>query len=308
METWAFDAIVGAHTEPLILRRMPVSNGDAPAPEELVGDVAIEVEAALIRLAAEQGVSVPEVRHVLTATDELGRGYVMSREEGEALPQRLLADPKYATARSKLPYQCGQAMARIHAVPEGQVPEAVPRRDFPSQMAHFQSLLDRFGNTSPVHQLALNWLIDHPPAPEPLTLVHGDFRNGNLLLDEQGLAAVLDWELAHVGHPFEDLGYFCANVWRFGRYDQPAGGFGDYEALLAGYRSVAGRAPTVRQLKYWELVAALNWGLVTQTMVAIFESGVDRRLERAAVGRRLSESEIDILLLLDELEATEAVA
>jgi aminoglycoside phosphotransferase (APT) family kinase protein len=148
-------------------------------------------------------------------------------------------------------------------------------------------------------------LNERPPVEDRLVLCHGDFRNGNLLIDSQGLRAVLDWELAHVGHPWEDLGYFCANVWRFGRYDMPAGGFGSYQSLLDGYASVAGHAPSIAELKQWELMAALNWGVVTQTMVAIYESGMDSRLERAAVGRRLSESEIDILLLLDELEAAQ---
>jgi aminoglycoside phosphotransferase (APT) family kinase protein len=240
---------------------------------------------------------------VLNPEDGLGRGFIMTREAGEALPQKLLRDPRYETARQLMPYQCGQAMAKIHQIPLASVLGSIPRRTYTQQLDDFQQKLDTFGNTSPVHQLALNWLKDHPPPTQTMALVHGDFRNGNLLVDEQGLVAVLDWELAHVGHPWEDLGYFCANVWRFGQYDKPAGGFGSVEALLEGYASVAGDAPTPLQLKAWELMAALSWGLVTQTMYAMWQEGVDRRLERAAVGRRMSESEIDILLLLDDLEA-----
>ncbi len=302
METWSFTAEVDGEPRALILRRQPEGDQVA-ATDAMVGEVPIEVEAQLIRLASSRRVPTPEVIHVLAECDGLGRGFIMSRERGEALPQKLLADPRFASAREAMPYACGATMARIHQVPVSSVPEVVPRRSYSQQLAHFQTLLDRFGNTSPVHQLGLNYLADHPPAERPMALVHGDFRNGNLLVDETGLSAVLDWELAHVGHPWEDLGYFCANVWRFGRYDLPAGGFGDYEPLLEGYRSVAGEAPTLEALKHWELVAALNWGLVTQTMVAIYDSGQDPRLERAAVGRRLSESEVDILLLLEELGA-----
>jgi aminoglycoside phosphotransferase (APT) family kinase protein len=129
--------------------------------------------------------------------------------------------------------------------------------------------------------------------------VHGDFRNGNLLVDEQGLVAVLDWELAHVGEPAEDLGYICGNVWRFGRSDRPVGGFGTYEDLLAGYAAVTGDAPSPEEVRYWEVYTALGWGIVCLTMVDMYRSGQDPSLERAAVGRRMSESEIDLLVLLD---------
>ena len=104
------------------------------------------------------------------------------------------------------------------------------------------------------------------------------------------LVAVLDWELTHIGYPAEDLGYICGNVWRFGRIDKPVGGFGEYEDLLEGYRSVSGSAPSLEELRYWEVYCALNWGLVCLTMIQMYRSGQDRSLERAAVGRREAES------------------
>jgi aminoglycoside phosphotransferase (APT) family kinase protein len=74
------------------------------------------------------------------------------------------------------------------------------------------------------------------PPPAELRLVHGDFRHGNLMVHaERGLAAVLDWELAHLGDPMEDLGWICVNSWRFGNIDKPVGGFGEYADLFAGY-------------------------------------------------------------------------
>jgi aminoglycoside phosphotransferase (APT) family kinase protein len=124
------------------------------------------------------------------------------------------------------------------------------------------------------------------------------------MLNERGLAAVLDWELAHIGHAGEDLGYLCARVWRFGS-DRPVAGIDDYRPLLDGYRSVREGAPELRELMLWQLYAALGWGLVCLTMQALHESGADPGVERAAVGRRLCESEIDVLLLLEELERDE---
>ena len=301
METWAFDWHSGEQTLPLILRRLPPGAADASSEAVQVGSIDLATEAAVLRQAAAHGVSVPTVLLVLNDEHSLGSGYIMSRERGEALPFRILADDKFAGARQGLAYQCGEALGKIHSIPLAALPPGLRDLGMHEDLDRLQGLLDAYGNSSAVHQLALNWLRDTQPAGGTRCLVHGDFRNGNLLVDEQGLVAVLDWELTHIGYPAEDLGYICGNVWRFGRSDKPVGGFGDYEELLAGYRSVRGEAPTVRELRYWEVYCALNWGLVCLTMIHMYRSGQDRSLERAAVGRRLSESEVDLLLLLEEL-------
>lgn len=301
METWAMDWLHDGKKLPLILRRLPPGTADASEGAVLVGSIDLPTEAAVIQQAAHYGVSVPRVVLVLEPKHDLGSGYIMTRERGEALPFRILADEKYANARERLAYQCGETLARIHAIPLAGLPPGL--RDLPmdEDLDRLQAMLDGYGNASPVHQLALNWLRDRQPTEGGRTLVHGDFRNGNLLVDEQGLVSVLDWELTHIGNPAEDLGYICGNVWRFGRTDKPVGGFGQYEDLLAGYRAVNGTAPSVEELRYWEVYCALNWGLVCLTMIQMYRSGQDRSLERAAVGRRMSESEIDLLLLMEEL-------
>lgn len=299
METWSFDLRRGGEIEPLILRRLP---GAAPEQEQAVvgtGELGIAEEAALVALAGESGVPVPAVRRVLDRGDALGAGYVMSRERGEALPPRLLADARYARARTRLAYQCGEALGRIHRIPLDALPPGLADHSGPLLFQRTQAVLDSHGNVSPVLQLGLNWLRDNPrPAPRR-TLVHGDFRNGNLLVDEDGLVAVLDWELAHLGDPVQDLGYVSANVWRFGA-PGPVGGFGEYEDLLAGYASVTGERPAMSDIHYWQVYAALSWGMVCLVMLEMYRSGQDASLERAAVGRRLSEAEIDLLLLLEE--------
>ncbi len=305
METWSFDYMdEDKLLIPLILRREPgIENHD----EQLdgrkiaVSALSLDTEAALVAAVADRGVAVPKVLCVIPEQSALGPGYVMSRELGEALPNRLFSDPQYAEILPDIPFQAGAALAAIHAVPLDSLPELTPRLPLSTRLSDFQNLIDRFGNSSPVHQLAVDWLSKNQQACAAPTLVHGDFRNGNLLIGPKGLNSILDWELAHIGDPIEDLGYFCANVWRFGRYDKPAGGFGAAEDLLAGYRSVAGRAPSSSELRYWELFAALNWGLITLTMLEMYRSGQDATLERAAIGRRMSESEIDILLLLDNV-------
>jgi aminoglycoside phosphotransferase (APT) family kinase protein len=301
METWAFQWRSAGQERPLILRRLPPAAAGAAGAAILVGSIDLATEAAVIRQAAAHGVRVPRVLLVLAEQHGLGSGYIMTRERGEALPFRILGDEKYRAARSGLAYQCGETLGKIHQVPLASLPPGLRDLGMEQDLDRLQDLLDTYGNASPVHQLALNWLRQKQPAAGRRCLVHGDFRNGNLLVDEQGLVAVLDWELAHIGYPGEDLGYICGNVWRFGRTDKPVGGFGEYEELLAGYRAATGAAPDLRELRYWEVYCALNWGLVCLTMIHMYRSGQDRSLERAAVGRRMSESDIDLLLLLEEL-------
>ena len=295
METWSFDWVRTTETEPLILRRVPGQTLDF---ENAVGELTLKDEAALIDIAGRYGVPVPVVRLVLRPEHALGQGYIMSRERGEALPFRLLADDCYRDARERLAFQCGQTLGRIHKIPLESLPEGLSDHSGVLLFQRAQELLDTQGNLSPVLQLGLNWLRDRPRRDPLRTLVHGDFRNGNLLVDEDGLVAVLDWELAHLGDPVQDLGYICANVWRFGS-PKPVGGFGDYADLLAGYESVTGIAPAMADIHYWQVHAALSWGMVCLRMLEMYRSGEDSSLERAAVGRRLSEAEIDLLLLME---------
>ena len=297
MQTWSFDWSVQGQRQPLILRRRPpgIKLQDARH-----GGIALAIEARLLELAQRYRVPVPALRGELEADDGLGEGYCMSRLLGEALPQRLLREAQYGPARQRFAFQCGEALARIHSIPLDDCPGGLRDIDWTQDLDRLQGLLNEFGNGSPCHQLALNRLRELPAPTSPRVLCHGDFRMGNLLLTEQGLGSVLDWELAHIGHAGEDLGYLCANVWRFGG-SAPVGGVGDYRQLLDGYRSFGGAAPDLEEIRRWELYAALGWGLVCLTMLEMYRSGADRSLERAAVGRRLSESEIDILLLLEDL-------
>ena len=136
-----------------------------------------------------------------------------------------------------------------------------------------------------------------PVRPSEVTLVHGDFRHGNLIIGPDGVRAVLDWELAHFGDPMEDLGWVCVNSWRFGEIDKPVGGFGTREELFAGYEA-AGRKVDPDRVKFWEVMGTLRWGIMCCGMMQRFRIGPDHSMERAMIGRRSSETEIDLLRLL----------
>src|SRR5205814_481512 len=101
------------------------------------------------------------------------------------------------------------------------------------------------------------WLEQHVPATAGTTVVHGDFRNGNLIVGNDGLRAVLDWELTHLGDPMEDLGWLCVKAWRFG-VDKPVGGFGDYADLFAAYERTSRRMVDPDVVRWWEVLGTLK--------------------------------------------------
>jgi len=128
-----------------------------------------------------------------------------------------------------------------------------------------------------------------PGPPQQVTLVHGDFRHGNLIIGPDGVRAVLDWELAHTGDPMEDLGWICVNSWRFGEIDKPVGGFGSREELFAGYET-AGRRVESARVMFWEVMAPLRWGVMCCGMMQRFRLRSRHSMERAMIGRRSSEN------------------
>ena len=146
--------------------------------------------------------------------------------------------------------------------------------------------------------LAFRWLRDHlPPAVTPV-LVHGDYRHGNLIIGAQGVHAVLDWELAHIGDPAEDLTWMCIPPWRFGELDKPVGGFGLREDLLVAYERASGRSIEKERLAWWDVLGSLRWGIMCADMPKWLRSGRDKSVERAMIARRASESELDLLRIL----------
>lgn len=291
-ETWAFDAINRANITPLILRRL---SDDALSSE---GTVTPECEAHLIRCAGECGVPTASVRYILEPRDKLGRGFISTRIEGEALARRVLRDAAFADLRPRLAFQCGAILARIHAMPLNKLP-ALRTRFAAEQLDELYETYRSFGGGSPVYELAFRWLRARLPAkPSAPRLLHGDFRNGNLIVAPDGVRAVLDWELAHIGDPAQDLGWMTVNSWRFGVIDKAAGGFGSVEQLLEGYRAEGGEAIDTERVLYWRTFGSLRWGLICRSMARSAQAGMPIPLERAMIGRRISETELDLLDIL----------
>ncbi len=291
-ETWSFDAIGadGVRTG-LILRRDPPGRpGEAGA---------LDREAAAITIAHEADLPVPEMLFCFTEAAFGAAGMIMRRVEGETIARKILRDDEYAPARGVLVGQLGRFAAVLH----GQtVPTFFPG---PDPLAGLREQLDAFGRPSEVFDLALAELVANPPPPRDPVLLHGDFRLGNLIVGPEGLRAVLDWELTHVGNPAEDLGWLCVKAWRFGA-EPPVGGLGSREDLLAAYQAAGGADISLAELRWWEILGTLRWGVICLTQAWAHLSGAHRSVELAAIGRRVCEQEWDLLLLLDPAAADRA--
>jgi aminoglycoside phosphotransferase (APT) family kinase protein len=290
-ETWALDATgVSGRVLPLILRRDPA--GQASAENRAT-------EYAVLAAAEAGGVAVPRVLALLGAGDDLGAGFFMDRVEGETIPRRILRDDEFAGARPHLAAQAGAIAAHVHAIDVEALPD-LPRMDARVQIDQQRAYLDSFDEPHPALELGLRWLEEHAPAllARP-ALVHGDFRNGNFIVGPDGIRAVLDWELAHLGDPVEDLGWLCVKSWRFGQAAQIAGGFGSLNELLSGYTSAGGADVSEDEVRFWVVLGTVKWGVICAGQTLLHVNGIVRSVELAALGRRVAEMEWDLLDLLD---------
>jgi aminoglycoside phosphotransferase (APT) family kinase protein len=289
-ETWSFDLLRGEERLELILRRAPPAGRGATS-------ITPAVEAELQRVAGAAGVPVARVWFDLAAGDGLGEGYVMERVAGETIARKILRDDAFAAARRSLARQCGRVLGRIHNVPVGAV-AGLREADGPRQLESYRALYAGLDEPRPLFDLAFSWLAGRLGTSGTSCLVHGDFRNGNLVVGPEGLRAVLDWELAHLGDAYEDLSWICVNSWRFGEAANPVGGFGPYGELFAGYQEETGRQVDPGRLRSWEVFGSLKWGVMCLMQGFSHLAGRSRSVEKAAIGRRVSETEVDLARLL----------
>ena len=223
-EAWDIEVHAAGHqASHLILLRNAADR--APTLEK-----SIEVEAAAMIAARQAGVPAPELHD--HGDGALGQAYLlMERLDGETIARRLLRDEAYAQARPGLARRFGEVLARIHQVDQAKIP-GLPAV---GALGQLKELYQAFAEPRPALEIGLRWLTEHEPAPVRDTLVHGDFRTGNLMISRDGLTGVLDWELTHRGDPRQDLGWLCTKAWRFGS-PHPVGGFGARDELMAGVR------------------------------------------------------------------------
>ena len=295
-ETYKITLSAGGQTRTVAMRRAPGGEYENPDPAR----PGLTNEARLMQIAGQAGVPEPEIYRVLTPEDDLGAGFIMAWLDGETLGSRILKSPELAGIRPHLARECGQILARIHAIDPvtsglTKVLTTVTTEAFIRKMwEQYQG----YETPQPMLDYTARWLLAHiPPEGEP-RLVHNDFRNGNVMVTPSGINAVLDWEVAHLGDPVRDIGWICTNSWRFGRTDMRVGGFGHLDDLLDGYEAESGIRIDPEHVHFWEVFGSFWWAVGCLKMADHWRHGPDPTVERPAVARRSSECQADCVNLL----------
>ncbi len=290
-ESWKVTITTKENDQDLVFRRTPDGNTKDEESNNFVGVIN---EANVMDLAFKFDVPVPKILKVIDNKD-IGKGFFMEFIDGETLGNRIVNSESFDATRPKLASKCGEIIAKIHSIPFSNI-DNIRTSDAYEEIIRYEESYRNHGQQIPVFEYALSWLKDNIPKEIPLKLVHGDFRNGNLIISKKDyVSAVLDWEIFHIGDPYEDLSWICINSWRFNKIDLPVGGFGHREDMYKSYEKESGEKIDRNRARFWEILGTLKWGIMCLNMIEIYRSGYDKSIDRASIGRRSSETEIDLI-------------
>ncbi|KAB1074037.1 phosphotransferase family protein [Methylobacterium planeticum] len=295
-ENWRIDCVVAGTPRHFVLRK------DAAA--TIASSRSRSEEFAILQAAHHGGVRVPEPVGFCQDETVVGAPFaLMGLVDGVALGPRVAKDLSLGGDRERLAECLGRELARIHRIrlPRANLaflgdPEPDPAR---AEIAVLRGKLDALGAARPALEWGLRWADRHAPACSVPTLTHRDFRTGNYMVDAAGLTAILDWEFAGWGDPVSDLGWFCAECWRFGRPALEAGGIASRAAFYRGYEGEGGGPIDNAAVRYWEIVAHLRWAVIALEQGQRHLSGAAFSLELALTGRMVPELERAVLRATD---------
>lgn len=259
-------------------------------------------EFAVLQAVFAAGVAVPEPLCACADSGVFGAPFfVMRRLRGHALGRVITRDPVLEPELPEIAARLGRELARVQTIrPPWRGLEFLPEDGGPLlRIAGFRAYLDRHPVPRPVLEWAMRWLEAHLPAPLPPVLCHRDFRTGNYLVDGTGLSGILDWEFAGWGDPDEDIGWFCCKGWRFARLDREAGGIAARADFYRGYEAESGRRIDPDRVRFWEVFANVRWAIIALQQSDRYLHGGERSLSTAITGRRATECELELLMLLD---------
>jgi aminoglycoside phosphotransferase (APT) family kinase protein len=277
-ENWVFDATWAGSTHRLIARRDPVGS-------VLETDRAVEV--AVLRALGDTDVPSPPLRWVDLEGVRCGRPSLVMDVVPGICDGFVLNGPRPLEERVALAHEIYDQLARIHLVDWRALGLDAVLSD-PGDAAahaaldHWEAELRRVQREpEPELTFAIGWLRDHAPTCTRTTLVHGDFKPGNLLLDGDRVSAVLDWETAHLGDPHEDLGW-VTNPLRAGEHRiadvwEPAD-------LLARWSAATGMAVDPAAVRWWQILANVKLAVIVLTGVHAFGEGRLDRIYQSPVG------------------------
>lgn len=303
-DSWAFSAEFSDGTQgQFVLRRdLPTTMNESALTRAQ--------EFVLLHAAQAHGIKCPRVRWACEDPGPLGMPFfIMDYVTGISIGRRVITSPELESARSALPVQLAEQLALIHTLnwnTEDLGFLARPQSNYPSRegVHEVYRLLDRLDAAVPALEYALRWCDLNAPAASRITFVHGDYRVGNLLVDADGLAAVIDWEFAHVGDPCEELGYLCLRDWRFGNDSLRVGGLSKRETFLQAYEGFSNTQIDRHSVDWWEVFGNVRWAAICLNQAERHLSGRESSVELASLGRRSLDMQAEALSLICELEKT----
>jgi len=300
-ETWSFDLVSTDESAREVLPMVLRINRSSPLPVS----IDLKQEFLLMKEVYEEGIEVP--KPYWYGEKELGNPfYVIGRIEGETIVRRLHRDDEYETARRVIPAQMGRILAKIHRIRlNGNrfnfLPHRIQSGSFAlGELSFYETMLHRYApDPHPALELGIRWLGAHLPSTIGPSLVHGDYRLGNIIFTREGVRTVLDWELSHVGDPMEDLGYITIQAWRFGNDSLPIGGVGRREEFYEAYERGGGFPVDRKRMGFWEVFGNLKWAVITILQMVPFLDGSSESIELASLGRKTSEVELQLISLIE---------
>jgi aminoglycoside phosphotransferase (APT) family kinase protein len=241
-----------AYDRQLILRRDP--------PASLI-DTERRVEFEAYRAFHGSAVPVPRMLWLEEGDEPLDHPFFIAEElvGFQASPQMLFAGgheailPKLAERKWTILGEIARAdpvALGLHTVMDAPALDACWWRE----LDHWEAIFDSDeAEPQPIARAAIRWLRANPPPPaQKLAVVHGDYRTGNFLYDEAGeIHGVLDWEMAHLGDPLEDLAWGFNPIWSFGR--NLAGGLIAQDQAIAIWERASGLKADPAALHWWTL-------------------------------------------------------
>jgi aminoglycoside phosphotransferase (APT) family kinase protein len=298
-DSYAVTLTLDDATEKMVLRKdLPTTMHDKALSRRQEFDI--------MQAAYDAGVKVARMRFHCADESVLGEPFfLMDFVEGISIGRKVIKEPSLEHARAILPEQLAEQLAKIHTIPYDTFDFL--HRPAPGQTAaqdvikETYSILDGLGAHVTAFEFALRWAERNAPTDDTLTYIHGDYRIGNLLIDENGLAAVIDWEFGHIGHPAEEIGYLCMRDWRFGNYHLHAGGLSPRERFIQAYEAASGRTIDRAAADWWEIIGNIRWGIICLAQADRHLSGRDPSVELASLGRRSAEMQLEALRLIEKV-------
>jgi aminoglycoside phosphotransferase (APT) family kinase protein len=256
-ETYRFRASSDGRERGLILRRDP--------PASLI-ETERDAEYRAYDAFHALGLPVPEPIALELDSTPLDRPFFIMEEIENCQTGSILAADPFGEHAQAIGRQFYSVLAKI-ATPD---PRDIGLHDFEGEtdihavamheVARWEKVIEEDElEPQPIVRAAIRWLKRNPPPPaQKIAVVHGDYRTGNFLFDADGnIRAILDWEMAHLGDPLEDLGWAIDPLWAGGNPARPGGMIPRAEAI-AIWEKTSGLRADPAALHWWEIFASLK--------------------------------------------------